>query len=60
MSWQATSEKSENAFVAAATNGIRASGTVDVETWRNLFSGVLLPGNDLNVGGLVTSNEFGD
>jgi len=42
------------------SNGIRASGTVDVERWRNLFSGVFLPGNDLNGDGLVTPNEFGD
>lgn len=42
------------------SNGIRASGAVDAETWRSLFAGVRLPGNDLNSDGLVTPNEFGD
>lgn len=38
--------------------GIRASGVVDIATWRSLFEGVLLPGNDLNGDGLITPNEM--
>lgn len=42
------------------SNGIRASGAVDVDTWRSFFAGVILPGNDFNGDGLVTPDEFGD
>jgi hypothetical protein len=37
---------------------IRASGQVDKDTWRALFEGSGLPGNDLNGDGLVTPDEF--
>lgn len=40
------------------SKGIRASGQVDTDTWRALFEGVSLPGNDLNGDGVVAPNEL--
>jgi hypothetical protein len=37
---------------------LRATGRVDLETWKALFDGVSLPGYDLNGDGAVTPNEF--
>jgi hypothetical protein len=40
------------------SNGIRASGQVDTDTWRALFDGANLPGVDLNGDGVVAPNEL--
>jgi hypothetical protein len=39
-------------------NGIRAIGQVDEATWKLMFDGVGLPGNDLNGDGFVGPNEL--
>ena len=39
-------------------NGIRATGRVDEATWKLMFEGVGLPGNDLNGDGFVGPDEL--
>ena len=38
--------------------GIRATGKVDEATWKVMFEGIGLPGNDLNGDGIVGPNEL--
>lgn len=40
------------------TKGLRATGVIDEPTWRLMFQGVTLPGNDLNGDGYVAPNEL--
>ena len=39
-------------------NSIRATGLVDLDTWKALLAGTVLPGNDLDGNGVITPEEF--
>ena len=39
-------------------NSIRATGLVDLDTWKALLGGTVLPGNDLDGNGVITPEEF--
>jgi hypothetical protein len=39
-------------------NSIRATGLVDIDTWKALLAGTVLPGNDLDGNGVITPEEF--
>jgi hypothetical protein len=39
-------------------NSIRATGLVDLETWKALLDGMALPGIDLDGNGVITPEEF--
>lgn len=41
-----------------ATVGLRSTGIVDLQTWRELTGNVNLPGTDLNGDGVITPNEL--
>ena len=39
-------------------NSIRATGLVDIDTWKALLAGTVLPGNDIDGNGVITPEEF--
>jgi peptidoglycan hydrolase-like protein with peptidoglycan-binding domain len=39
-------------------NSIRAMGLVDLDTWKALLAGTVLPGNDIDGNGAITPEEF--
>ena len=39
-------------------NSIRATGLVDLDTWKAMLGGTVLPGNDLDGNGVITPEEF--
>jgi hypothetical protein len=39
-------------------NSIRATGLVDIDTWKALLAGAVLPGNDIDGNGVITPEEF--
>ena len=39
-------------------NSIRATGLVDLDTWKALLAGTVLPGNDIDGNGVITPEEF--
>jgi hypothetical protein len=38
--------------------GLRSTGIVDLDTWKALIGGMILPGTDLNGDGVITPNEL--
>lgn len=40
------------------SNGIRATGVVDLPTWASLFAGTGLPGNDIDGDGVISPSEL--